>query len=277
MERTEQELNELLKKNPKFRAYSFTINNWTQEDLEAIKQIKYRYIILGDEIGERGTPHIQGYICFTNPISFRSIYKKIKRAYIKPSYANSEANTTYCSKEKILFEDGEKPNQGKRTDIEEIREIVRETGKMSEVVLRATSHQSIKVAEQILKYHEPKRNWKPNVKWYYGKTGKGKSHTAYDELDNPYTCLNNGKWWDGYDAHENVIIDDFREKFCEFKDLLRILDKYPYTIEVKGGTRQFLAKTIIITAPSHPTEYYRYEDEDIQQLLRRIDEIREFK
>jgi len=95
-------------------------------------------------------------------------------------------------------------------------------------------------------------------------------------LEFPRLHWTTNKWWEGYDAHENVIIDDMRGDFCKFHELLRMLDRYAYRIETKGGSRQFRAKTIIITSCYSPTEMFDTR-EDIQQLLRRIDEIKVFK
>nr|WQA30167.1 MAG: rep protein [Cressdnaviricota sp.] len=86
--------------------------------------------------------------------------------------------------------------------------------------------------------------------------------------------LDHGKWFEGYDAHEDVIIDDFREGWCPFPTLLRLLDRYPYRIEVKGASRQFLAKRIFITSCHPPDKVYNnIRDEDMLQLGRRIDMI----
>ena len=131
------------------------------------------------------------------------------------------------------------------------------------------------MAEIQLKYFEKKRNWKPVIKWYWGPPGTGKSHAAFAELDDPYVCMSSGKWWEGYDGHENVIIDDIRSSFCKFDELLRILDRYEHRIECKGGSRQLLAKNIIITSCFSPYNIYD-TGENILQLVRRIDEIREF-
>lgn len=263
-------------KNSKHRAYSFTLNNYTVEDITSLKEIKYKYIILGDEIGKSGTPHLQGYIVFSSPISFNSIKKQIPKAHIEPSIATAEQNREYCSKEKVLFEDGDIPKkQGKRTDIDHVRDILQTTPSMREVTLHAQSYQSVKMAEQYLKYHEKTRNWKPIVKWYWGDTGTGKSHTAFEEHPDAYVCADTNKWWEGYDAHEHVIIDDFRKDFIKFHDLLKLLDKYPFRVECKGSSRQLLARTITITSPKPPAETYDTQ-ENIKQLLRRIDEIKEF-
>lgn len=258
----------------KARGYCFTLNNWEQAEYEAIANIPCVYQILGKEKGESGTPHLQGFIYFQNPRSFNAIKKLMPKAHIEVMKGTPSQAADYCKKDKDFCEKGELPKQGARNDLDEIRKVLQETNKMSEVVKIATSYQSVKMAEQILKYHEKPRNWKPEVFWFYGKTGSGKSKLAYEILgEDCYTCLSTGRWFDGYDAHDNVIIDDFRKDFMKFHDLLRLLDRYAYRVETKGGTRQFLAKKIIITSPHHPAFVYETR-EDVQQLIRRIDEIR---
>jgi len=206
-----------------------------------------------------------------------AIKSDLPRAHLELAKGNGEQNKAYCSKEKVLFEDGTIKRQGKRNDISRVRDAVEDGANMRAVVAIASSVQSVRIAELYFNYHEEKRNWKPLVKWYYGATGTGKSRTAYEELEDPFTAGATSKWWQGYDAHENVIIDDFRKSFISFSELLRLLDCYPYLVECKGGSRQFLAKQIIITSPFHPKEIFSENGEEIEQLIRRINEIKEFK
>ncbi len=63
----------------------------------------------------------------------------------------------------------------------------------------------------------------------------------------------------------------------KFQYLLKLLDRYPFRVEVKGGFRQFRSDLIIITCPKPPEECYMEAGEDIDQLLRRIDTIEEMK
>lgn len=128
-----------------------------------------------------------------------------------------------------------------------------------------------------------RRTWKPNVYWFWGPTGTGKSHTAYqmalDLGSVPYICneaVNGNWWWDGYNMDDTVIAEDFRKEYCRFPQLLRMLDKYPFQVAIKGGYLPLLARTIIITCAFSPEQLYEGIQEDITQLTRRITEVRYF-
>jgi len=259
------------------RAYCLTINNYIENDIKVLKELKYQYIIIGDEKSTTGTAHLQVYVRFPNPKSFSSLKKNISKAHIEIAKGTPQQNRTYCSKENILFEDGTLPQQGKRNDITVIKELITNDNvyKMRELIPHATSVQAVRMAEIHLKYYEPTRNFKPIVKWYHGSTGSGKTRSAYEDSLDPYVCMETNKWWEGYDGHEHVIIDDIRKDFCKFSTLLKILDRYEFKIETKGGSRQLLSKQIIITCPYHPKDLYSNR-EDVNQLLRRIDEIKLF-
>lgn len=167
------------------------------------------------------------------------------------------------------------PVQGKRNDIEIAKEALENNANMRDIIINAKSNQVIQFAQKHLTYFEKKRDWKPEIWWFYGPTGCSKSHTAHEMAGkNAHHQVKSIKWWDGYDAHENVVIDEFRGDFSTFSDLLRLIDKYPYRIEVKGGYRQFLAKKIWITSNKSPQKLFRnMSDEDIGQLLRRVDHL----
>lgn len=265
-----------MSKDTRARAYCFTINNPTDKDLEDLKVLSQtsKYMIVGKEKGEKGTEHYQGYIYFSEAKSFSSIKKKLKRAHIEVAKGSPESNENYCGKDgDVIIRVGECPKQGKRSDIDNVREKLKEGSNMSDIVNSAKSMQSIRLAEVWLKYNEKGRDWKPEIRWYHGSTGSGKTRAAREWLEKDiYTCLDNIKWWEGYDAHESVLIDDFRKDFCKFHQLLKLLDRYEYKVEVKGGSRQLLAKKIAITCPYPPDKVYETR-EDVKQLLRRIDEV----
>lgn len=262
----------------KSRAFVFTINNWTEEDIDAVKALQCDYCIAGAEIGANGTPHLQGFVYFKNPRSFKSVSKQLPRAYIAIAKGNAKQNYEYCSKQSIVYETGELPKQGKRNDLQGIVKLIDDGATMEDIVRESTSIQSVRAAEMVMKYLEKPRNFKPTVLWFYGNAGRGKTREAINILGGVgnYFRVLNGKWFDGYDKHANVLWDDFDDEEIPWKRLLVLLDRYDVRVETKGGTRQFLAKKIIITSTKHPLEYYKMINEDMAQLTRRIDEIRHF-
>jgi len=254
----------------KFINYCYTLNNWTEQEYEELKLIDCKYQIIGKEIGEQGTPHLQGYIHFKNARSFNAVRKMMKRWHIEPCLGNPNQNMRYCMKENNYIELGQRPNQGKRSDIEFVKNNYARP--MKDLIMEVNSYQAIKFAETLKKYCEPQRNFKTYVYWFFGPTGSGKSRLAEEMFPDAYWCMDTNKWWEGYDGHEVVIINDMRADFCKFHVLLNILDRYPMRVETKGGSRQLLAKTIVITTNKHPNDLYNV-NEDKEQLLRRIDNI----
>lgn len=266
--------------NTKYRDYCYTFNNYTEEDYAYVQTIECVYHVIGKEIGEEcGTPHLQGYIYFKNPRSWDAVRKLFKGCHIGPRETTIDKAADYCMMDGDFIEIGTRPEQGKRTDIETVREELNNGNGIRGVVRRATNLQQIKIAEAILKYEEPKRDWKPIVSWYWGLTGTGKSkkaHEVFEGTDFYRKTANTGKWWEGYDAHENVLIDDMDDTSYPYKNLLDLLDRYECRIECKNGTRQFLAKNIIITASMDPETLFQKQDQRGAELLRRIDHIIHF-
>lgn len=262
------------------RGWCFTWFGAITSDIKkSLQEINSTYTIIGLETcPSTQRQHLQGYIYWSGRKRFNAVKALLPEgAHIEAARGSADHNRKYCSKESIYIEQGEIPMQGKRKDIDNIKEVIEDGGNMRDVCAIASNLQGIKIGEKLLQYSEKKRNWKPEVQWFWGPTGTGKTQTAQKLLPNAWWSSKSLRWWQGYDGHEEVIIDDFRGDFCTFHELLRILDRYPYTIEMKGGSRQLLARKIIITSPFHPNIVYNKHNEEIQQLIRRIDVIRQFK
>jgi hypothetical protein len=262
------------------RNWFITCNNYTEHEKELALTHQAKYILVADEVGDSGTPHLHLYIEYANNKTFSSVKKLFPRSNIQVAKGSAADNKNYLSKCKLIREEGApKQQQGARTDIVAVKDMIKEGSTLRDVIEISTSYQSIKIAEKLVVYYEPKRDWLPDVRWYYGPTGTGKTRTAYDELKalygDVYFAMDTVNWWQGYDAHQGVIIDDIRKDFCKFHVLLRLLDRYPYQVETKGGSRQLVARTMIITCPVPPQELYDTR-EDIDQLLRRVSIVKKF-
>lgn len=273
------------------RHFCFTINNWTEEELNQLKEIelkKIKYIIVGEEIAPTtGTPHLQCFITWASVKTESACKKRLpKRAYVRfmYDYSTPTACAEYCKKQKVIYEEGCFPRQGQRNDLVN---VVKEV-KLGKSVKQMTddnvikNYQGLKYAQELKKIYEPKRDWKPDVIWWWGEAGTGKSWRARQLLieqggaDNFYPQRNTNQWWEGYDGEEYILIDDIRGSFSTFNDFIKLIDRYEYRVQTKGSSRQFLAKVIIITSPFPPERVWQTH-ECINQLLDRIDVIKHWE
>jgi len=109
---------------------------------------------------------------------------------------------------------------------------------------------------------------------YWGKTGTGKSRTAWTEAGMETYCKDpRSKFWCGYLGERNVILDEFRGGI-DVSHMLRWMDRYPCIVEVKGGSRPLKAEKIWITSNIHPRDWYPdLDQETVSALLRRLNII----
>lgn len=159
-------------------------------------------------------------------------------------------------------------SQGHRSDLEEIGERVKLGCNISDIASDFPS-QYIRYSQGIDKLKA--RLSKPGIEeknciWMVGPPGCGKSRTAY-QIDPLLYSKPSGYWWDGYDGEKTILLDDFDGdiKYCE---LLKILDRYPLQVPIKGGFTWIRAKNIIITSNKNPKDFYPYDD--LRALNRRI-------
>lgn len=260
--------------NSRARNWVFTWNNPGEGSKEEVLNIDCRYVIFQLEKGESGTPHYQGTIVFNNTKRFSAVKNLLPHCHIEPCASLSDS-IEYCSKEEGReegpWEKGTKPSQGKRTDLDDVANYVK-SGKNLKEVAETYPVQFIKFHKGIaalINQTSPKREWVMDVNVYTGSTGTGKTRAAYDATNDPYVKPA-GDWWDGYVGQEDVIIDDFA---CDMPitQLLRVLDRYPLKVPIKGGFVEFVAKAVYITSNIPYEEWYpNARAEHKEALTRRI-------
>jgi len=126
---------------------------------------------------------------------------------------------------------------------------------------------------------QPSSREMPDVYWYWGATGTGKSRACHEQYPDAfwYTEYGSGQWWDGYRGQSAVILDDIRPESFQYRFLLRLFDRYPLRVGIKGSTIPFTSNVIVVTAPKPPEEFFEnYINEDIGQLTRRLKEVKQF-
>ena len=88
--------------------WCFTLNNHTSSEsskIIEILKIKSKLYIIGDEIGDSGTPHLQGYVEFNGKVRPMGLFQN-NRIHWEKSKGDKESNIKYCSKDKILSSKG---------------------------------------------------------------------------------------------------------------------------------------------------------------------------
>lgn len=82
------------------KRWCFTLNNYTEDEISSIVLVltsECKLAIIGKEVGEEGTPHLQGYCEFRTKIRPKGLFTT--RIHWEKCRGNREENVIYCRKE----------------------------------------------------------------------------------------------------------------------------------------------------------------------------------
>ena len=130
----------------KFRHFTFTINNYTDNDIGKLLSLapSCKYLVYGKEVGDAGTPHLQGFVSFSSPRRFKPVAALIG-GHVEVA-RNPRAAAIYCKKDGDYQEHGVCPEdsrkgQGKRSDLDDLADAIA-AGETDRKKLRQT-HRSV--------------------------------------------------------------------------------------------------------------------------------------
>lgn len=109
--------------------WCFTYNNWTPEDDGRLRALadseEVEYLVFGYETGASGTPHLQGYVCFSSVHRLGAARALVGGGHLEIKRGTPKQASDYCKKEGLFFESGDLPvAQGSRMDLEEYKNWV---------------------------------------------------------------------------------------------------------------------------------------------------------
>lgn len=234
-----------------------------------------KYWIIGREVGDSGTPHLQGYASFRGRHTFKYVRDKLgARCHIEGARGTARQNREYCSKGGNYVEGGvinEGKNNGARDEqarlfMAAVRSGDKGVAAFADSFPGTYINHGSNMLRNALSLSVPVERPSINVRWIWGSPGVGKSRLAHETLPDAYIKDPRTKWWNGYLCQTDVIIDDFGPGGIDINHLLRWFDRYKCIVETKGGMVALLATTFIVTSNFHPKDIFKFGDDINPQL-----------
>jgi len=283
----------------RLRRFVFTVNNYTDQEYKwftdkFVELHSPQWFIVGREHGDEGTPHLQGACVLGYQKSFTVVktWFGFKRAHIEVMRGQPIDSKVYCSKDdQQPFEYGSMPLPGKRKDIEVAVEAINNGETLRDMAMGDHGIAIVKFYKGLSVLRSMRSDPRnpenpPTIYWLYGETGTGKSKLAwrfgevYGSRADIFASHGDLKWFDGYEGQKVVLIEDFRSKGVAFAFLLRIFDRYPINVPIKGAFANWNPEVIIVTTPKSIRDTFasrlEHRPEDIGQLERRVTEEYQF-
>lgn len=167
--------------------------------------------------------------------------------------------------------------QGKRTDLLEIKQHLDE-GKNENFIADTFFSKWVVYRKSFTAYQCLKaipRNFKTIVVCLWGVTGTGKTHFCFEQIGERSVWLpGDYKWFDGYQGQDCVLLDDYRGEY-DIGLFLKLMDKYPMRVPVKGGFANWNPKKVYITSNVKPDLWYECGHQTYMALMRRFTVIHE--
>nr|UOF82344.1 rep protein [Cressdnaviricota sp.] len=265
----------------RYRAWCFTVNNYSEDEYKQIQSIECRYLIIGKEVGLQGTPHLQGYIYFNNGKTRGSVSTLIPRAHLEQRLGTHQQAAEYCKKEGSFWEKGEEPmaaedarkKGGEKSKI--VWDLILQHVRKGDTEWVAENYPKVYIQfkARLESLHQP--NVVPILgdllhEWWVGPSGTGKSRLLWELYPEHYEKPLN-KWWDGYKHEKVVAIEEWSPaNTCTTSSLKRWADRYPFAGEIKGGVMSRLRPLKIIVLSNYRPDQCFLMKEDLEPILRRF-------
>lgn len=257
----------------------------------------YRYIRGQREIcPTTGRKHYHLYVETSRPVRYTAVQRQLElgscNIYIARGTPGecivyvTKRDTRDIDDHQITWPEGagdEAPGgQGRRTDLEAVRTGIttafRAGGERSawDWLYANDFPTALRYDNGISKYlrhiSARTRTDAPQVSIYEGATGTGKTRAVWTTFPDVFALPpveGNRIWFDGYMGQKAALIDDFDGYAIPITFMLRLLDRYPMKVQVKGGFVDWCPEYIVITTNLPFNRWYEDADTEHRAALQR--------
>jgi len=248
----------------------FTINNFTAKDVEWCQNIgiQVNRMVASKEVGEGGTPHIQGYFTLKKATRFGPMKKLHSKAHWFGCKVEEAAALYPLKADSEIIVNVNYTRQGNRTDLDSAIEDAAELSARELWLKHAKT--MVRYSKGILQYSRIKRakimqakyaledfKWPAIEDWktsyiIWGDAGIGKTEFAKAHFKNPLFVCNMDDLKDFSEDHDGIIFDDMDFKHIPREAQIHILDvDNPRTIKcryenavIPAGTKKIFTTNV---------------------------------
>lgn len=270
------------------KRWCFTINNYDESFGPLFQSLiddgTISYLCVGQEVGQNGTPHYQGCVRFAKKLRFHQVREKLggNRVHLEQMRGTLQQASDYCKKDGDFFEYGAITEAGQRTDLSNLQAAIQSGASLKEIRdehFREFIHYSRAINLALSLNALPRDGtWCTQVVYIWGRTRSGKSRFAHQDSQ----ALCNGQvswlsdptlqWFNGWNpGSKGAVIDDF-DGSPRITLLLRLFDRYPLEVPIKGGYVTWNPRIVWITSNYSLEHWYGTQGEHYDALMARVTE-----
>ena len=263
---------------------------------------------MADEIGEQGTPHTHGLLCFDSTVRFSTVKKHFPTAHIDAVKGSIQDNLDYIRKEGKwadtakaetsvpgTFEElGTRPpdNRGKNALLRDLyRQVVDEGLTNFDIINRNSDYVPYMDTMNRLRTSYLQEKYKGverpvEVTYVQGKTATGKSYDILHEhgYEQVYRVTDYQHPFDHYEVQDVIAFEEFRTSSSgtslPIGEMLQCLDVYPLTLRARYSNKYACFTKIYIVSNVPLEQQYleaqRLDKESWKAFLRRITRVKEY-
>lgn len=277
------------------KCWCFTLNN--PQEGETLDIDLFDYLVVGNEVGEEGTPHFQGYGRLHKQKRLHEMKAMLPRAHWEIAKGTAWENRVYCTKDGEFVEHGKAPTAPKTKanqdeayaeaiasqSIEEGIGIIRSKRPRDYCLHGESIERNLKKAKVIPtggKYELEKFACAPleltRATLLWGPSAVGKTQFALAHFGNPLFVSHIDDLKQLNADHDGVVFDDMSFRHWPIEAVIHLLDiEVDRTINVRYGTVRIPAYTIKIFTHNTENPFYNHDanEEQKEAVNRRLQRV----